>query len=67
MENWAIGMLFFYSSFFEDNGKNGANKCNLFHFSVFLFFAKKEKREKIVRNRRLFHFSLFLTIAQHKK
>ena len=49
MENWAIGMLFFYFFIFEQNGKNeknGANKYEFFHFSVFLFLAKNGKIEK---------------------
>ena len=46
MENWAIGMLFFYFFIFEQNGKNGANKYDFFHFSVFLFWAKNGKIEK---------------------
>ena len=50
MENWAIGMLFFYSSFLEHNGKNEKMvRINIIFFIFpFFYFLRKTKKEKKV-------------------
>ena len=48
MENWALGMLFFIFSFFEQNGKNEKMvRINMIFFIFpFFYFWRKTERQK---------------------